>query len=49
MALAVLLLLAALVFGGFGLFAEGLRWLLIIALVMVVASAFGWRSHSHHD
>jgi hypothetical protein len=39
MGLVVLLLLLALVFGGFGLFMEGLQWLLIIALVLVVASA----------
>jgi hypothetical protein len=36
MLLVVLLLVAALVFGGLGLFVEGLKWLLIIALVLVV-------------
>jgi hypothetical protein len=35
---AVLLILALLV-GGFGLFIEGLKWLLIIALVLVVIGA----------
>lgn len=38
--LIVLLLLLALVFGGVGLLAEGLTWLLIIGLVLFVASAF---------
>src|SRR3954465_8450608 len=42
--LVVLLLLLALLFGGVGLFVEGLKWLLIIALVLVVASALtGYR------
>jgi hypothetical protein len=36
--LVVLLLLAALVFGGFGLLVAGLKWLLIIAVVLLVAS-----------
>lgn len=36
MLLVVLLLVAALVFGGLGLFVEGLKWLLIIALVLVL-------------
>lgn len=39
-ALVVLLLLCALVFGGVGLFVEALRWCLILALVLVVASFF---------
>lgn len=43
MALVVFLLLLALVFGGAGLFVEGLKWCLIIALVLLVASAV---SHS---
>jgi hypothetical protein len=38
MALVVFLLLLALVFGGAGLFIEGLKWALIIALVLLVAS-----------
>ena len=44
MGLVVLLLLLALVFGGVGLFAAGLKWLLIIAIVLFVASLFtGYR------
>ncbi len=39
MALVVFLLLMALVFGGAGLFVEGLKWALIVALVLVVAGA----------
>jgi hypothetical protein len=43
----VLLLILALVFGGMGLFVEGLKWLLIIALVFFVASFFtGYRGRS---
>ena len=45
--LVVVLLLLALLFGGVGLFAEGLKWLLIVALVLFVASAFSGWSHSH--
>ena len=41
MALVVFLLLLALVFGGAGLFVEGLKWALIIALVLLVASFIG--------
>lgn len=40
MGLVVLLLILALLFGGVGLFATGLKWLLIIALVMLVAGLF---------
>jgi hypothetical protein len=40
MGLVVVLLLLALLFGGLGLFVEGLKWLLIIALVALVVSAF---------
>lgn len=44
MALVLILILLALVFGGFGLAAESLHWLLIIALILVVAGLFsGWR------
>ncbi|MDP8992655.1 MAG: hydrophobic protein [Actinomycetota bacterium] len=39
MGLVLLLLLLALVLGGVGLFMEGLKWLLIIALVLLVLSA----------
>lgn len=50
--LMVLLLVLALLMGGIGFFAEGLTWLLIIAVVLVVASAFsGWHyrgsRHTH--
>lgn len=44
MGIVVLLLILALVFGGVGLFVEGLKWLLIIALVLFVVGAFtGYR------
>jgi len=47
MGLVALLLILALLFGGLGLFMEGLKWLLIIALVLFVASFFtGWRGRS---
>ena len=39
MGLGVLLLLLALLFGGLGLFVEGLKWALIIALVLLVVGA----------
>jgi hypothetical protein len=43
----VVLLLLALLFGGFGLFVTGLKWALIVALVLVVASAFtGYRGRT---
>ena len=35
----ILLLVLALLVGGVGLFVEGLKWLLIIALVLLVISA----------
>ena len=45
MGLVALLLILALIFGGLGLFIEGLKWLLIIALVLFVVSFFaGGRS-----
>jgi hypothetical protein len=37
--LVILLLVLALVFGGVGLFVEGLMWLLVIGLVLLVAGA----------
>ena len=40
MGLVVLLLLLALLFGGVGLFVEGLKWALIIALALVIIGAF---------
>ena len=39
MSLVVLLLILALIFGGVGLFVEGLKWLLIIAVVLLVVGA----------
>ncbi len=39
MGLALLLLLLALVLGGVGLFVEALRWVLIIALILLIVSA----------
>ena len=47
MGLVLLLLLLALLFGGIGLAVEGLKWLLIIALVLLVVSFFtGYRGRS---
>jgi hypothetical protein len=44
MGLVILLLVLALIFGGFGLFVEGLKWLLIIAGILFIAGLFtGWR------
>jgi hypothetical protein len=43
MGLVILLLVLALIFGGVGLLAEGLKWVLIIALVLFVASFFSYR------
>jgi hypothetical protein len=43
--LVVVLLLLALLFGGVGLFVEGLKWLLIIALVLLVVSLFSGYSY----
>ncbi len=40
MALVVFLLLLALLFGGAGLFVASLKWALIVALALVIASAF---------
>ena len=39
MALVVFLLLLALVFGGAGLFVASLKWALIVALALLIASA----------
>ena len=39
MGFVLLLLLLALLFGGLGLFVEGLKWVLVIALVLVIAGA----------
>ena len=45
MGLVALLLLVALVFGGVGLFVEGLKWLLIVAVVLLVASVISGALH----
>lgn len=43
----IVLLLLALLFGGVGLFVEGLKWVLIIALVLFIVSAFtGYRGYA---
>ncbi len=45
MGLVAVLLLLALLIGGVGLFVEGLKWLLIIALVLLVVGALsGFRA-----
>jgi hypothetical protein len=45
MTLVIVLLILALVIGGVGLFVGALKWLLIIALVLLVVSAFtGYRN-----
>jgi hypothetical protein len=45
--LALLLLLLALVVGGVGLFVEALRWVLIIAIVLLAVGAItGWRGRA---
>ncbi len=45
MGLVIAILLLALLAGGLGLFVEALRWLLIIALILVIVSFFtGWRA-----
>lgn len=47
MGLVVLLLLLALIFGGVGLFVEGLMWLLIIAGILFVIGLFtGYRGYA---
>ena len=47
MGLVVLLLVFALLFGGLGLFIEGLKWALIIALALLVVGAFtGYRGRA---
>ncbi|MEZ5218855.1 MAG: hypothetical protein R2705_10975 [Ilumatobacteraceae bacterium] len=40
MALVIALIILALIVGGVGLFVEGLKWLLILALVLFVVSFF---------
>lgn len=43
MGLAVLLLILALLLGGVGLFVEALRWVLIIAVVLLILGALSSR------
>ena len=45
MGLVALLLVLALLLGGVGLFVEGLKWVLIIAVVLFVASLFTGSFH----
>ncbi len=47
MGVALLILLLALLLGGIGLFVEALRWLLIIAIVLLIVGAFtGYRGRA---
>jgi hypothetical protein len=47
MGVVVVLLILALLFGGLGLFIEGLKWVLIIALALFVVGALtGYRNRS---
>lgn len=47
MGIALAILLLALILGGVGLFVEALRWVLIIAVVLLLVSAFtGYRGRS---
>lgn len=45
MGLIVALIVLALIFGGVGLFAASLKWLLIIAVVLFIASFFSYRGY----
>jgi hypothetical protein len=46
MTLVVILIILALIFGGFGLLVEGLTWLLIIAGILFLVGLFtGYRSY----
>ena len=48
MGIVLAFLLLALLFGGIGLFATGLKWLLVVALVFFILSAVsGYRGRSH--
>ena len=47
MGLVLFLLILALVFGGVGLFVEGLKWALISALALCIASFFTGTTHYH--
>jgi len=43
MGLVIVLVVLALIFGGVGLLAEGVKWALIIALALFLASFFSYR------
>lgn len=45
MGLVLLILLLALIFGGVGLFVEGLKWALIVGLVLLVVGALSGYSY----
>jgi len=45
MGLVALLLVLALLVGGVGLFIEGLKWLLVIAVVLLIASVISGALH----
>lgn len=48
MGIALLILILALILGGVGLFVEALRWVLIIAVVLLIISAFtGYRGRAN--
>jgi hypothetical protein len=47
MTLAILLLILAFLIGGVGLFVEALRWVLIIAIALLIVGAItGWRGRA---
>ena len=47
MGIVLLLLVLALLFGGLGLFVEGLKWALIVAFALVLVGAFtGYRGRA---
>lgn len=47
MGIALLILILALIIGGVGLFVEALRWVLIIAVVLLIVGAFtGFRGRT---
>jgi hypothetical protein len=45
MSVVLLLLVLALLFGGAGLFVAGLKWMLIIALALIIAGALTGNTH----
>lgn len=49
MGIVVFLVLLGLLFGGVGLFAASLKWLLIIALLLLIASFFSYRGYARGD